>query len=102
MDMKQMVKQAQQFQQRLAEKQGELAGKQVSATVGGGMVSATVNGRHELLTLTIDKEVVDPADPQMLQDLVVSAVNEAMRKAQAMSDAEMAKLTGGIKIPGMF
>ena len=102
MDMKQMVKQAQQFQQRLTEKQGELAGRQVSATVGGGMVSATVNGRHELISLTIDKEVVDPADPQMLQDLVVSAVNEAMRKAQTMIDAEMAKLTGGIKIPGMF
>lgn len=102
MDMKQMVKQAQQFQKRLTELQGELAGRQVSATVGGGMVSATVNGRHELISLTIDKEVVDPADPQMLQDLVVSAVNEAMRKAQAMSDAEMAKLTGGVKIPGMF
>ena len=102
MDMKQMVKQAQQFQQRLTEKQGELAGRHVSATVGGGMVSATVNGRHELVNLTIDKEVVDPADPQMLQELVVSAVNEAMRKAQAMSDAEMAKLTGGVKIPGMF
>jgi len=102
MDMKQMVKQAQQFQKRLTELQGELAGRQVSATVGGGMVNATVNGRHELISLTIDKEVVDPADPQMLQDLVVSAVNEAMRKAQAMSDAEMAKLTGGVKIPGMF
>jgi DNA-binding YbaB/EbfC family protein len=102
MDMKQMVKQAQQFQQRLTEMQAELAGKQVSASVGGGMVSATVNGRHELVSLTIDKEVVDPSDPQMLQDLVVSAVNEAMRKAQAMIEAEMAKITGGIKIPGMF
>lgn len=102
MDMKQMVKQAQQFQQRLTELQSELAGRQVSASVGGGMVSATVNGRHELISLTIDKEVVDPTDPQMLQDLVVSAVNEAMRKAQAMSDTEMAKLAGGIKLPGMF
>ncbi|MDG4476058.1 YbaB/EbfC family nucleoid-associated protein [Thiovibrio frasassiensis] len=102
MDMKQMVKQAQQFQQRLTEMQGELAGRQVSASVGGGMVSATVNGRHELVNLTIDKEVVDPADPQMLQDLVVSAVNEAMRKAQAMIEGEMSKLTGGMKIPGMF
>ena len=102
MDMKQMVKQAQQFQQRLTAMQGELAGRQVSATVGGGMVSATVNGRHELVSLAIDKEVVDQADTQMLQDLVVSAVNEAMRKAQAMIDAEMAKITGGIKIPGMF
>jgi len=102
MDMKQMVKQAQQFQKRLTEMQGELASRQVSATVGGGMVSATVNGRHELVSLTIDKEVVDPADPQMLQDLVVSAVNEAMRKAQAMIEAEMSKITGGVKIPGMF
>jgi hypothetical protein len=102
MDMKQMVKQAQQFQQRLKGMQEELAGRQVSASVGGGMVNATVNGRHELVSLTINKEVVDPADPQMLQDLVVSAVNEAMRKAQAMIDAEMAKITGGIKIPGMF
>ena len=102
MDMKLMMKQAQQFQQRMAEMQAELATRQVSATVGGGMVSATVNGRHELVSLTIDKEVVDPADPQMLQDLVVSAVNEAMRKAQTMIEAEMAKLTGGIKIPGMF
>lgn len=102
MDMKQMMKQAQQFQQRLTEMQTELAGRQVSATVGGGMVTATVNGRHELVNLTIDKEVVDPADTQLLQDLVVSAVNEAMRKTQAMSEAEMAKLTGGIKIPGMF
>jgi len=102
MDMKQMVKQAQQFQQRLKVMQEELAGRQVSASVGGGMVNATVNGRHELVSLTINKEVVDPADPQMLQDLVVSAVNEAMRQAQAMIDAEMAKITGGIKIPGMF
>jgi hypothetical protein len=102
MDMKQMVKQAQQFQQRLTDMQTELAGRQVSASVGGGMVSATVNGRHELVSLTIDKEVVDPADTQMLQDLVVSAVNEAMRKAQTMIEAEMAKITGGIKIPGMF
>ncbi|OGQ87745.1 MAG: nucleoid-associated protein, YbaB/EbfC family [Deltaproteobacteria bacterium RIFOXYD12_FULL_56_24] len=102
MDMKQMMKQAQQFQQRLTQLQGELAGRQVSASAGGGVVSATVNGRHELISLTIAKEVVDPADPEMLQDLVVSAVNEAMRKAQAMSEVEMAKLTGGVKIPGMF
>jgi hypothetical protein len=102
MDMKLMMKQAQQFQQRLTEMQAELAGRQVSASVGGGMVSATVNGRHELVSLTIDREVVDPDDMQMLQDLVVSAVNEAMRKAQAMSEAEMAKLTGGMKIPGLF
>lgn len=100
--MQQMMKQAQQFQQRMVEVQKELAGREVSATVGGGMVSATVNGRHELLHLTIASEVVDPADTQMLQDLVVSAVNEAMRKAQAMAEVEMGKLTGGFKIPGLF
>ncbi len=102
MDMNQIVKQAQEFQQRMAALQQDLAKKQVSSTVGGGMVSATVNGRHELLALTIEKEAVDPNDTQMLQDLVVAAVNEAMRKAQELSQAEMAKLTGGLKIPGLF
>jgi hypothetical protein len=102
MDMNQVMKQAQQFQQRLAEMQENLAGKQVSSSVGGGMVSATVNGRHELVTLTIDKEAVDPNDTQMLQDLVIAAVNDAMRKAQEMIQAEMGQLTGGIKIPGLF
>jgi len=102
MDMNQIMKQAQQFQQRLAEMQENLAGKQVSSSVGGGMVSATVNGRHELISLTIDKEAVDPNDTQMLQDLVIAAVNDAMRKAQEMIQAEMGQLTGGIKIPGLF
>lgn len=102
MDMSQIMKQAQQFQQRLAEMQEGLAAKQVSSSVGGGMVSATVNGRHELISLTIDKEAIDPGDPQMLQDLVIAAVNDAMRKAQEMIQAEMGQLTGGIKIPGLF
>jgi len=102
MDMNQIMKQAQQFQQRLGEMQSELAKKQVSSTVGGGMVSVTVNGRHELVSLTIEKEAVDPNDTQMLQDLVVAAVNDAMRKAQEMIQAETAKLTGGLKIPGLF
>ncbi|MGV1098179.1 YbaB/EbfC family nucleoid-associated protein [Thiovibrio sp. JS02] len=102
MDMNQIMRQAQQFQQRMAAMQEELAKKQVSSTVGGGMVRATVNGRHELLSLTIEKEALDPNDPQMLQDLVVAAVNDAMRKAQEMIQAETVKLTGGIKIPGLF
>lgn len=102
MDMNQIMKQAQQFQQRLAEMQGELAARQVSSSAGGGMVRATVNGRHELVALTIDKEAVDPSDTQMLQDLVIAAVNDAMRKAQEMIQAEMSQLTGGMRIPGLF
>ena len=101
MDMDQIMKQAQQFQQKLAEMQEELAGKEVTSTVGGGMVTATVNGRHELLSLTIEKEVIDPNDPGMLQDLVVAAVNDAMKKAQEMAKSGMSKLTGGLNIPGL-
>ena len=102
MDIKQIMQQAQQFQQKMAEVQEELAGKQVSSSVGGGMVRATVNGKNELIGLTIEKEVIDPSDPKMLQDLVVAAVNEAMRQAQDMAKGEMAKLTGGLNIPGLF
>ena len=102
MDMNQIMKQAQQFQQKLGEMQGELAQKQVTSTVGGGMVTATVNGKHELIGLKIEKEVIDPNDSDMLQDLIVAAVNDAMKQAQDMIQSEMAKLTGGIKIPGLF
>ena len=102
MDIKQIMQQAQQFQQKMAEVQEDLAGKQVSSSVGGGMVKATVNGKNELVSLHIEKEVIDPADPKMLQDLVIAAVNEAMRQAQDMAKAEMAKLTGGLNIPGLF
>jgi nucleoid-associated protein EbfC len=102
MDMNQIMKQAQQFQQRMAELQESLGHRQVTSSVGGGMVSATVNGRHELIGLRIDREAVDPSDTQMLQDLVIAAVNDAMRKAQEMIQAEMGKLTGGLNIPGLF
>ncbi|MDA8165200.1 MAG: YbaB/EbfC family nucleoid-associated protein [Desulfobacteraceae bacterium] len=102
MDMNLIMKQAQQFQERLARMQEELAGRQVTSTVGGGMVSATVNGKNELVSLAIGPEAIDPQDPGMLQDLVVAAVNDAMRQAKEMAQAEMAKLTGGIKIPGLF
>jgi nucleoid-associated protein EbfC len=102
MDMNQIMKQAQQFQERLGKVQEELGDRQVTSTVGGGMVSATVNGRNELLAITIEPEVIDPGDPGMLQDLIVAAVNDAMRKAREMAQTEMAKLTGGIKIPGLF
>ena len=102
MNMEQMMKQAQQFQQRLAQLQEELAMKKVSSSVGGGMVTATVNGRHEVLELRIDREIINPDEQVMLQDLVVAAINDAMKKAQEMAQQEMTSLTGGIRIPGLF
>jgi len=95
------MKQAQQMQEKMMRVQEELAGKTVEATAGGGMVTAVVNGKHELVTLKIEKEVVDPEDIEMLQDLVVAAVNEGVRKSQEMAAEEMSKITGGINIPGM-
>ena len=102
MNLDKMMKQAKEFQQKLVDLQEELAHKEVTSTVGGGMVTATVNGKHELLSLKIEKEAINPDDPVMLQDLIVAAVNDAMKKATEMSQAEMGKLTGGINIPGLF
>ena len=104
MDMSAIMAQAQQFQQKMTEMQAELADKTVSASVGGGMVTAVVNGKHEVVSIVIDKEVITPDDPGMLQDLVVAAINEAMKQAKEMIQAEMSKLTGGlgIDIPNMF
>ncbi len=95
------MKQAQKMQEKMMRVQEELAGKTVEATAGGGMVTAVVNGKHELVTLKIEKEVVDPEDIEMLQDLVVAAVNEGVRRSQEMAAEEMSKITGGINIPGM-
>jgi len=102
MDMNEIMRQAQQMQQKLGQVQDELANRSVTATVGGGMVSVTFNGRNELLSIHIDKEVINPDDQVMLQDLIVSAVNEGIKKAQDMAQAEMRKLTGGLNIPGIF
>ena len=102
MDMNEIMRQAQQMQQKLGQVQDELANKSVTATVGGGMVTVTVNGRNELLSIHIDKEVINPDDQVMLQDLIVSAVNGGIKKAQDMAQAEMRKLTGGLNIPGIF
>ncbi|MBU0679950.1 MAG: YbaB/EbfC family nucleoid-associated protein [Proteobacteria bacterium] len=104
MDMNAIMQQAQQFQHKMTEMQAELADKTVSASVGGGMVTAVVNGRHEVVSITIEKEVITPDDPGMLQDLVAAAVNAAMKQAKEMIQTEMAKLTGGlgIDIPNMF
>jgi DNA-binding YbaB/EbfC family protein len=82
--------------------QEELVAKTVEATSGGGMVTAVVNGKFELISIRIEKDVVNADDIDMLQDLIVAAVNEGVRKAQEMASAEMAKVTGGMKIPGMM
>ena len=97
-----MMKQARKLQERMASLQKDLEAMTVETTAGGGMVTVVVNGKFELQSLKIDKEVVNPDDVDMLQDLIVAAVNEGIRKAQEMASAEMAKLTGGIKIPGLM
>jgi hypothetical protein len=102
MDMSEIMRQAQEFQQKMSQVQNTLADRVVTASVGGGMVSVTVNGKNELLSIRIEKEVINPEDQSMLQDLIVSAVNEGIKKAQDMAQTEMQKITGGMKIPGMF
>jgi DNA-binding YbaB/EbfC family protein len=97
-----MMKQAQKLQAKMMEMQAELGNRTVSAQAGGGMVEAVVNGRQELLVLRIDPEVVAPDDVEMLQDLIQAAVNEALSRSREMMAAEMAKLTGGMQIPGLF
>ena len=97
-----MMKQAKKLQDKMGSLQKELESKTVETTAGGGMVSVVVNGKFELQSLKIDKEVVNPDDVDMLQDLIVAAVNEGIRKAQEMASMEMAKLTGGLKIPGLM
>ena len=97
-----MVRQAQKMQQDMLKMQQEMESRTYDATAGGGMVKATVSGRHELLGLEIDPEAVDPEDVEMLQDMVIAAVNEAIRKADAESSANMSKLTGGLNLGGLF
>jgi len=101
MKINNLVKQAQQMQQRMIELQEELANQTVEATIGGGMVTAVVNGQQELISPNISPEVVDPDDVEMLEDLIVAAVNEARKQAHDLMEQEMDKLTGGVKLPGM-
>ena len=97
-----MMKQAQKLQSKMLKLQDELAEKTVEASAGGGMVKAVANGRQQIVAITIEKEVVDPDDVEMLQDLVLAAVNDALNKAQEMVSQEMGKLTGGFNIPGLM
>ncbi|HEY9073070.1 MAG TPA: YbaB/EbfC family nucleoid-associated protein [Desulfobaccales bacterium] len=100
--MMSMMKQAQKLQGKMVEMQAEMGNRTVSAASGGGMVEATVNGRQELLSLRLDPEVVSADDVEMLQDLILAAVNEALNRSREMMAEEMSKLTGGMQIPGLF
>ena len=97
-----MIKQAQKMQQDMLKMQEELENKTYDATVGGGMVKAVVNGKHTVLAVEINPEALDPDDVEMLQDMVVAAVNEAMRKAESEASANMSKRTGGLNLGGLF
>jgi DNA-binding YbaB/EbfC family protein len=99
--MGKMMKQAQQLQSRMLKLQEEMADKTVEASSGGGMVKVVANGRQQILSVQIEKEVVDPDDVEMLQDLVLAAINDALIKSQEMATQEMSKLTGGLNIPGL-
>ncbi|MFO7984695.1 MAG: YbaB/EbfC family nucleoid-associated protein [Desulfatiglandaceae bacterium] len=100
-NMGQLMKQAQQFQSKMAKLQEELNDQTVEASSGGGMVTAVANGGQQIVSITIDPEVVDPEDLEMLQDLVIAAVNDALTRAKEMVNEEMGKLTKGMNIPGM-
>ncbi len=97
-----MIKQAQKMQQEMLRMQEEMETKTYTAKAGGGMVTASVNGKHEVVELTINPEAVDPDDVEMLQDMVIAAVNEAMRTADAEQAQNMSKLTGGLNLGGLF
>ncbi len=97
-----MMKQAQKMQQEMLRMQEEIENKTYSATAGGGVVTAAVNGKHEVVSLQIDPEAVDPDDVEMLQDMVIAAVNEAMRAADADAASNMSRLTGGLNLGGLF
>ena len=98
----QIMKQAQMMQQKMARLQEEAAQKTASASAGGGVVTAVVSGKNQVLSLDIKKEAVDPEDVEMLQDLIIAAINEALVKVHAEMSEEMGKITGGMNIPGLF
>ena len=100
-NMNNMMKQMQKMQKKMEDMQGDLEEAEVEASAGGGAVTCKVNGKKEVLEIKIDEDVVDPEDVEMLEDLVMAAVNEAMRKAEEMMEREMKKITGGLNIPGL-
>jgi len=100
--MGKMMKQAQQLQSKMLKLQEELAEKTIETTSGGGMVKVVANGKQQVVSIQIEKEVVDPDDLEMLQDLILAAINDALIKSQEMVSGEMSKLTGGMNMPGLM
>ena len=101
MDINSIMQQAQQMQQNMARVQEELAKKSVTGTAGGGMVQVTVNGKSEVMGVTLEPAIIDPGEREMLQDLIAAATNDALRKAKELGKGELGKLTGGLNIPGL-
>jgi len=100
--MNDMLRQAQMLQKKMSKLQDDLADREVSGTAGGGMITVVCTGKQEIRSIVIDKNAVDPEDVEMLQDLVLAAANDALRKSKEMAESEMGALTGGMNIPGMF
>ena len=101
-NMNNMMKQVKKMQEEMEKAQADIEEKEFQSTSGGGVVSATVNGKKEVLSIKIDKDVIDPEESEMLEDLVVAAVNDALKKADEYSNQSMGKLTGGLNIPGLM
>ncbi|MEA2021522.1 MAG: YbaB/EbfC family nucleoid-associated protein [Candidatus Caldatribacteriota bacterium] len=102
MDMKFLMKQAQQMQRKMEEIKKELAQKEIKVSSGGGMIEITVNGQQEINEIKIEPDVIDVNEKEMLEDLILAAVNEALRQSKELATQEMSKLTGGANIPGLF
>lgn len=101
-NMNNMMKQVKKMQEQMEKAQQEIEEREFESTSGGGVVSATVNGKKEVLAIKIDPDVIDPEDNEMLEDLIIAAINDAMKKADEYSGETMGKLTGGLNIPGLM
>ena len=101
MDLSNIMQQAKAMQEKMAKIQEDLAKKTITGSAGGGMVLVTVNGQGDILSMAIEKTVIDPQEAEMLQDLIVAATNDAIRKAKELSKQELGQLTGGLNIPGL-
>lgn len=101
-ELQKLMKQAQQMQAKMADMQAKLAEQTVEASAGGGLVTVVVNGKHEMVSLKIQPKAVDPDDVELLEDLLMTAINDAHRRAEEQLQGEMQKITGGMNIPGLF